>query len=107
MPVDRIAPGQAVRSVAGRDAGRLYVVVGFAPPTFVLVADGRCRAAAKPKKKNVRHLNILGYIDEGVRAKIAGGAQATDRELRAALKAAGTDSSDADEEGDSCPSKTL
>ncbi len=39
MPVDRIALGQAVRSLAGRDRGRLYLVVGFAPP-YILVADG-------------------------------------------------------------------
>jgi len=104
VPLGRIAPGQAVRSLAGRDRGRLYVVVGFAPP-YVLVADGRDRGADRPKKKNVRHIGVLKYVDAGVAAKIAGGAKATDREIRAALRAAGT-SSDADEEGDTCPSRT-
>lgn len=98
MPVDRIVPGQAVRSLAGRDRGRLYVVVGFSPP-YVLVADGRDRGADRPKKKNVRHVGVVKYVDEGVAAKIAGGAKATDGELRAALRAAAGTISDADEEG--------
>jgi ribosomal protein L14E/L6E/L27E len=105
VPVDRIVPGQAVRSLTGRDRGRLYVVVGFAPP-YVLVADGRDRGADRPKKKNVRHIGVLKYVDEGVAAKIAGGAKATDRELRAALRAATGTNSDADEEGILCPSRT-
>lgn len=104
MPLDRIALGQAVRSLAGRDRGRLYVVIGFSPP-FLLVADGRDRGAARPKKKNVRHVGVLKYVDEGVAATVAGGREVTDRELRAALRAAGGTDSDADEEGDSCPSK--
>jgi hypothetical protein len=103
VPVNRIAFGQAVYSLAGRDQGRLYLVVGFAPP-YVLVADGRGRGADRPKKKNVRHVGVLKYVDEGVAARIAGGKSATDREIRAALRAADT-SRDADEEGDSCPSR--
>ncbi len=104
MPVDRIALGQAVRSLAGRDRGRLYLVVGFSPP-YVLVADGRDRGAGRPKKKNVRHVGVLKFVDEGVAAMIAGGGKTTDREIRAALKAAAGTGSDADEEGVSCPSK--
>jgi len=102
--VDRIALGQAVRSLAGRDRGRLYLVVGFSPP-YVLVADGRDRGAGRPKKKNVRHVGVLKFVDEGVAAMIAGGGKTTDREIRAALKAAAGTGSDADEEGVSCPSK--
>ncbi len=104
MPVDRIVLGQAVRSLAGRDRGRLYLVVGFSPP-YILVADGRDRGADRPKKKNVRHVGVLKFVDEGVAAMIAGGRKATDREIRAALKAAAGTCSDADEEGVSCPSK--
>ncbi len=99
MPLERIALGQAVRSLAGRDRGRRYLVVGFSPP-YVLVADGRDRGAARPKKKNVRHIGVLKYVDEGVATKVAGGREATDREIRAALRAAGGTDSDADEEGD-------
>lgn len=104
MSVDRIALGQAVRSLAGRDRGRLYLVVGFSPP-YILVADGRDRGATKPKKKNVRHVGVLKFIDEGVAALITGGRKVTDREIRAALNVAAGTSSDADEEGVSCPSK--
>lgn len=106
MPVDRIMLGQVVRSTAGRDCGRLYMVVGFAPPSFVLVADGRGRETARPKKKNVRHISVLKVVAEGVAAKVADGSKVSDREVRAVLNTcAGADSCDADEEGCACPSK--
>jgi large subunit ribosomal protein L14e len=106
VPVDRITLGQIVKSTAGRDCGRLYMVVGFAPPSCVLVADGRGREAARPKKKNVRHISVLKMVAEGVAAKVADGGRVSDREVRAALKTcAGDNSSDADEEGCACPSK--
>lgn len=106
MPVERIRLGQVVRSTAGRDFGCLYVVVGFAPPSFVLVADGRGREAVRPKKKNVRHVSVLNMVAEGVAATVAGGGKVSDREVRAVLNSCtGTGNCDADEEGCSCPSK--
>lgn len=107
MSGDRISLGRIVRSAAGRDQGRSYLVIGIAAPPYVLVADGRTRGADKPKKKNIRHLSVLGYIEDGVAAKLADGVRVTDLEIRAALNAAaGIESSDADEEGCVCPNRT-
>lgn len=106
MPVNRIVLGQVVKSTAGRDRGRLYMVVGFCPPSFVLVADGRGREAVRPKKKNVRHISVLGVVAEEVAAKVADGGKVSDREVRAVLNTCtNADSSDADEEACACPSK--
>ena len=59
MP-DKGVIGQIVRSVAGRDAKRVFAVVGIADDTSVLVADGKLRKLASPKKKNLRHLRFTG-----------------------------------------------
>ncbi|MBP2655355.1 MAG: hypothetical protein H6Q73_2924 [Firmicutes bacterium] len=87
MPVDGIRLGQVVRSNAGRDKGNIYLVVGFSAPQEAWLADGRSRRAANPKRKNVRHISVLGLIDKGVAAKLAGGLKADDEDIRQAIKA--------------------
>lgn len=51
--------GRLVRSLAGRDAGRLFVVTQVLDAEFVLVCDGGLRTLARPKKKRVKHLRAL------------------------------------------------
>ena len=64
-------PGQVVISLAGRDKGKLYLIIGFIGGNRVLLADGRCRTVNSPKKKNLKHLqpyrNIFPEIKERVR----------------------------------------
>ena len=47
--------GMVVISKAGRDKGRPLVITG-AEGTRILVADGKERPLARPKKKNPKHL---------------------------------------------------
>ncbi len=70
-------PGQAVLSLAGRDAGKLMVVLEAAEG-FALVADGKRRRLAAPKRKRIKHLRPIGPILEPA-------AVTTDRQLRKAL----------------------
>ena len=49
-----------VKSCAGRDKNSLYVVVGKLDYPYVWIADGRKYKLDKPKKKNCRHLQIVG-----------------------------------------------
>lgn len=51
--------GALVRSLAGHDKGRLYLVLCVEGP-FALVADGRLRTMASPKKKRLKHIVPLG-----------------------------------------------
>ncbi|MDR0884226.1 MAG: KOW domain-containing RNA-binding protein [Oscillospiraceae bacterium] len=51
--------GQVVLSTAGRDKNRLLVVVQSATD-HVLVADGKERKLAVPKRKNPKHLTATG-----------------------------------------------
>lgn len=57
MTLDALKLGQVVMSTQGRDAGRLFIVVGFAEENHVLICDGALRKIDKPKKKKVKHLN--------------------------------------------------
>ncbi|MEW6032583.1 MAG: KOW domain-containing RNA-binding protein [Bacillota bacterium] len=59
MNEEGLRVGQLVRSRAGRDAGRYFLVVGVKGQGEVMVADGRLRRVARPKKKNIKHLEVL------------------------------------------------
>lgn len=56
MTREPITVGRVVRSKAGRDKGRLFLVVGVLDDAHLLIADGDLRKLEKPKKKKLRHL---------------------------------------------------
>lgn len=51
-----LKPGQLVRSRAGRDKGKHYLVLRKLDPKHVLLVDGSSRPLDRPKKKNIAHL---------------------------------------------------
>jgi len=65
--------GQVVKSLAGRDKGRLYLVVGFAEGNRALLADGRCRTVSSPKKKNLKHLQPYRSVFPEIKERIQQG----------------------------------
>ncbi len=54
--MEKLRPGQLVRSRAGRDKGSHYLIIKVISPREVLLSNGRSRPLARPKKKNVIHL---------------------------------------------------
>lgn len=57
--------GRVVYSTAGRDRKRPFVIVGVTDDGSVLIADGKLRTAAKPKRKNLLHLRIEDAVFDG------------------------------------------
>ena len=53
--------GSVVRANAGRDKEKFFVVTGKAEG-YVLIADGKERKLAKPKRKNPRHISATGSM---------------------------------------------
>ena len=51
--------GKVVRTKCGRDRYRLFAVVGVTEDGRLLIADGNLHRIATPKKKNLRHVEIL------------------------------------------------
>lgn len=54
--------GQIVKSKAGRDKGRVFLVYRVIDKQFVLVCDGSLRKLNTPKKKKVKHLMIYNTV---------------------------------------------
>ncbi|NLM52691.1 MAG: hypothetical protein GX197_07745 [Firmicutes bacterium] len=76
--------GTLVHSIAGRDAGGYYLVVGFGEKNTVFVANGRNRPLKSPKKKNLRHLRIHRDAPAELVEKIRQ-CKATDEEIARAI----------------------
>lgn len=56
--------GEIAVSTAGHDAGLIFVIIAGIDDRHVLVADGKVRKLAAPKKKKMRHLSIFTRLSE-------------------------------------------
>jgi ribosomal protein L14E/L6E/L27E len=56
MMYEPLHEGEIVRSRAGRDCGRAFVILRLIDEDYVLLVDGRLRTLERPKKKKRRHL---------------------------------------------------
>lgn len=61
--------GQLVKSKAGRDKGRVYIIIGFEKDR-VLISDGRYRSVTMPKRKNAKHLQPFHFVVRDIKEKI-------------------------------------
>ena len=76
-----IKTGDIVRSKAGRDSGRYFVVVRT-EENFAFVCDGDLRKIDRPKRKKFRHLNYTGENSSFALEKIKNGEKLTNTEVR-------------------------
>ena len=53
----KLLKGSVVRAEAGRDGGKFFAVVD-ADEKYCLIADGKSRKLATPKRKNIKHIRI-------------------------------------------------
>lgn len=81
-----IRPGAVVRSLAGRDHGTCYVVLRQVDQRRVAATNGRQRPVDRPKVKNRRHLEVLGWVDADLALRLERGDRVTDNEIMKALE---------------------
>ena len=86
MKMFPIELGSVVRSLAGRDQGRLFVVIQEVDSDFVMVANGKLRGMDRLKKKRRKHLKPTGSVVEDLRSRLAAGESVEDHEIRSWLK---------------------
>ncbi len=73
-----------VQSLAGRDSGEYFFVVGT-EENFVHLADGKTRRIESPKRKKLRHIRYEAEGNFRVTEKLKNGDKVTNSELRRAL----------------------
>ncbi len=80
--------GWIVRATAGRDSEGLFCVVGTDPQGLLLIADGKRRKMARPKRKKLGHVELLASeFDHPAIQKLKQGEALSDKALRRALAA--------------------
>ena len=92
-----IAKSNIVRSDAGRDKGKLFVVLDV-EGEVLLLADGKTRKVEHPKRKKRRHVLFVSAEKTRLSEKITGNVKFTNSELRRTL-AAFRDEVQPDQEG--------
>ena len=81
-----IAASNIVRSVAGRDQGKLFVVLAV-EGEYLLLADGKSRKVESPKRKKRRHVLFVASDESRLSEKIKSEEKITNSELRRTLAA--------------------
>ncbi len=79
-----IAKSNIVRSSAGRDKGKLFVVLAV-EGEYLLLADGKSRKVESPKRKKRRHVLFVSAEDTRLAEKIKSEEKITNSELRRTL----------------------
>lgn len=59
---NELSPGQIVKSKAGRDKDRVFLVSEVVDDQYVLIVDGKLRKWNSPKKKKVKHLQKFNTV---------------------------------------------
>ena len=79
-----IAKSDIVRSDAGRDKGKLFIVFAV-EGEYLLLADGKSRKVEAPKRKKRRHVLFVSEQETRLSEKMKSGEKITNSELRRTL----------------------
>ena len=83
--------GYFAKSKAGHDKGKTYIIIEGTRETgsdeIVLVADGVCKTIAKPKKKKIKHLQVVHLTDPMIEDRIKGNLEIRDEDIKRAIHA--------------------
>lgn len=78
--------GRVVQSTAGRDGGKLFVVINILDGKYVLISDGKLRTNEKPKKKKVKHLLFKSAVFDDLKYLILENKQISNSMIRKFLQ---------------------
>ena len=83
-----IAKSDIVRSDAGRDRGKIFIVLAV-EGEYLLLADGKGRRVEAPKRKKRRHVQAAFQTESRIAEKIRNGEKVLNSELRKELASLG------------------
>lgn len=78
--------GKFATSKAGHDKSQLYVIVAE-EGDFVYLCDGRSRTVSRPKKKRIKHIQIINRtVEEELLTKLRNQEPVRDEQIKYAVK---------------------
>lgn len=89
MANENLQIGRVVLSKAGRDQGKFFVIMDVLDDQYVLIVNGQQHRLENPKKKKLKHLNIMPDMIQNVVNKKNAGIKMFDSEIRNNLESLG------------------
>ncbi|MZP30276.1 RNA-binding protein [Heliobacterium undosum] len=86
MTVRCVKPGELVRSQAGRDGDKHFIVLNILDPDYLLIADGHYRKVENPKKKKIKHLRCTGLVATEIGEMLQQGKTPANAQVSGALR---------------------
>ncbi len=77
--------GQIVKSLAGRESGKYFLVVDY-NEDYLWLVDGETRRLEAPKKKKKKHVQITHEVIEDIAEKLIQEEKISNAEIRKSLK---------------------
>ena len=81
----RTETGMLVRSLAGHEKDRLYIIIRQ-DEEYVWLVDGRNRTMEKPKKKKKKQIQVIHRIPEPVKKMLESGETLSDERIIQAIQ---------------------
>lgn len=80
--------GYFAKSLAGHDKGKLYIIIEEKNDSsdFVFLSDGELKPMDKPKKKRIKHIQVIKTVDEGIGTIIQKGQELRNEDIKRAIK---------------------
>lgn len=73
------------KSIAGHDKGTVYSIIKY-DGQYVYLSDGRLKKNNCPKKKKVKHIQIIRKVDNIIANEIENGRLPSDEQIKFAIK---------------------
>ena len=78
--------GRVAVSKAGRDTGRVFVIIEVVDTHYVYIVDGDLRKIERPKKKKLKHLKLCEQVLQSIAEKLKTEKKVFDAEIRSAIR---------------------
>lgn len=73
-------------SLAGRDTGNIYLVSELIDEKYLLLIDGKSRTLSKPKRKKIKHIQVIGNATSEFEGVFEDKSKTNDAKIRKILK---------------------
>ena len=87
--IEEFKIGQFVVSKAGRDKEKIFIVIDRIDENYLLLVDGDLRKIESPKKKKIRHINILDQVSVEIENKLRESKKVTNLMIRKEIEKLG------------------
>lgn len=78
--------GRVVRSTAGRDESKAFILMKVLDEQYVEISDGDLRKEEKPKKKKMKHLTLTNVVAEEIRDLLVNNEKVSNATIRKFLQ---------------------